>query len=176
MVKIVQPDSRVLELGPGCSPMPGAFGVDINEGADRQMAHDLNVIPWPLREGHFYVVHAYQILEHLENKIAAMEEIWRVCAHGAVVNITIPRGYCEGFAQNPQHVPPAWNEGSFGHFAIDEQYQVLYKDEPRFTHARFRLLRYWGAAQARKLYWGEMVPKDELWVTMIVVKEAEGED
>ena len=57
-------------------------------GAD--VVHDLNCIPWPFADDTFEEVHAYDVLEHLEDVVRALEEIHRVSRHGATVHVTVP--------------------------------------------------------------------------------------
>ena len=177
----VTPKSRALDLGCGKNKTAGAFGVDIADWSDRDMTIDLAQFPWPLPSDHFYVVHAYDILEHLPKPVSVLNEIWRVCAHGALVSLSVPNGWCDGLAQNPQHFEhgavTAFTPGSFGYFALADQYEAWLgkQAEPRYTESRFQLLRYWAAPSSRQLFWKEIVPKDELWVLMVAVKEAKDE-
>ena len=165
------PAGRILDLGCGNTKQPGAFGVDIIDG-DRDEFANQNDFPWPLPADHFCLVYAIQVLEHLAKPIKVMEEIWRVCQHGALVLVSVPRAGSDGDFQNPQHASH-WNEGTFGYFATDEQYlRWLGSDaEPRFTHARFHILRYWTEHQARTLFWREKTCKDDLWVLLQAIKD-----
>ena len=45
------------------------------------VTHDLNRVPWPFPDGHFRQVLAYDVIEHLDDVRATMEEIYRICRH-----------------------------------------------------------------------------------------------
>ncbi|MGB2833345.1 MAG: methyltransferase domain-containing protein [Methylotenera sp.] len=64
--------------------------VDIcqNEGVDA--IFDLDVYPWPLDDNQFDHVLCNDVLEHLDNVIKAMEEIYRISKPSATVEISVP--------------------------------------------------------------------------------------
>lgn len=162
---------RVLNLGCGRRHMPGAHNVDRSRRCQPDEQVDLEALPWPWPDDHFYVVHAYQILEHVEPRHEIIQEIWRVCANGALVSLSVPRHDSDGYVQHTLH-KSKYNEGCFGYYAMDVQYNAWLGEyaEDRFTHARFKLLRYWLEPKPRTLYWGERVFKDELWFLMVAIK------
>jgi SAM-dependent methyltransferase len=67
---------------------------DPNCGAD--IAHDLEVTPWPVEDGSFDEVHAYEVLEHLGAQgdykafFAHFAEIYRVLKDGGLLLATVP--------------------------------------------------------------------------------------
>jgi SAM-dependent methyltransferase len=67
------------------------------------LVHDLDVTPWPLPDGHFTEVHAYDVVEHLEDVVRTMQEIYRVCAPGARVFITVPHFSSANSFVDPTH-------------------------------------------------------------------------
>ncbi|MGL4552054.1 MAG: class I SAM-dependent methyltransferase [Gemmataceae bacterium] len=81
---------RVLHLGAGQKYDPRAVNVDLVASTGPDLVHDLDRTPWPLPDGRFEEVWAYDVLEHLDDLIAVMEEIHRVCRPGAVVKVTVP--------------------------------------------------------------------------------------
>jgi hypothetical protein len=87
-------DRRVLQLGCGKKYDAEAVNVDSVASTNPDLVHDLDVRPWPLPDDHFREVRAYDVIEHLDNVVAVMEEIHRVCRNGAVVKITVPHFSC----------------------------------------------------------------------------------
>lgn len=83
-------DRRVLHLGSGTKYTDNAVNVDLVARTNPDIVHDLDVVPWPLPENHFVEVRAFDVIEHLDDIVAAMEQIHRVCVDGASVLITVP--------------------------------------------------------------------------------------
>src|SRR4051812_18521041 len=100
--KIVAPVSEVLHLGCGRKPIAGALNVDgADVGAD--LRHDLDVRPWPLPDNHFREVYAYDVVEHLRDVVATLEEIHRVCRPGARIKLTVPHYSSRNAFTDPTH-------------------------------------------------------------------------
>jgi len=95
--------STVLNLGSGRKPRPGAVNVDVTGRTRPDVVHDLDVTPWPLPDSHFTEVHAYDVVEHLQDVVRTMEEIHRVCAPGARVHITVPHFSSANSFTDPTH-------------------------------------------------------------------------
>lgn len=104
-----------MKLNLGCSDrhFPGFISVDIVPPAD-QIA-DL-AQTWPWQTSSVDEVIAFDIIEHVENRIHFMNELHRVLKDGARVTIETPnaaRG--AGFFQDPTH-KSAWCMNSFQYF------------------------------------------------------------
>ncbi|HPF12972.1 MAG: methyltransferase domain-containing protein [Planctomycetes bacterium] len=80
----------VLDLGCGPNKVAGAWGVDHHPYAGVDQIADLDQTPWELPTGHFEVVHAHHVIEHVASIPDWMREIRRVCRPGALVHITTP--------------------------------------------------------------------------------------
>ena len=93
----------VLNLGCGRKPLPGAVNVDISSDVGADVVHNLARMPWPLPSDAFAEVHAYDVIEHLEDVVGAMEEIHRVCRQGAKVMITVPHFSSANAFTDPTH-------------------------------------------------------------------------
>jgi SAM-dependent methyltransferase len=81
---------RILHLGCGKRKAEGAFGVDIRPFPGVDLVHDLDVVPYPLESDSFEKIIAIDVLEHLDDFVAAVGEIHRVGTNGAEVVITGP--------------------------------------------------------------------------------------
>lgn len=78
-----------LNLGSGDDYRPEAVNVDFfSKKAD--LRFDLNTRPWPLDTESFSTIYCENIIEHLDNVIATMEEIHRIARDGALVHIRVP--------------------------------------------------------------------------------------
>ena len=97
--------AAVLNLGCGRKRREGAVNVDCTTRTSPDVVHDLNVRPWPFPNDAFAEVFAFDVLEHLEDVVAAMEELHRVCRNGARVEITVPHFSSANAFTDPD--PPA---------------------------------------------------------------------
>lgn len=71
---------KVLELGCGVRPTPGAVHHDKTNHHDWvDVAHDLDVLPWPFENEGFEKVIALDVMEHLRRDISEwLDECWRI--------------------------------------------------------------------------------------------------
>jgi SAM-dependent methyltransferase len=97
------PDRRKLCIGSGNKKREDAVNVDIVSSTKPDICHNLNETPWPLPDSWFDECHAYDVIEHLNDIVATMEEIHRVCRHGAIVRITVPHFSCANAFTDPTH-------------------------------------------------------------------------
>lgn len=111
-----------LNLGSSGRRLPGFLNVDNNPNAaavDR--VHNLDQLPWPFEESSVQEIVMDHVLEHLENTIGVIQELYRIAAHGARLEIRTPHFSCNW--THPGH-KRAVGVGLFDHFdpAHDEHY------------------------------------------------------
>jgi len=94
---------RVLNLGCGRRYRDEAVNVDLVADTNPDVIADLNRLPWPLPDNQFDEVIMHDVLEHLDNVVASMEEVHRVCRNGARVRITVPHFSCANAFRDPTH-------------------------------------------------------------------------
>jgi ubiquinone/menaquinone biosynthesis C-methylase UbiE len=82
-----------VKLTLGCGPrrIPGSIGVDIAPAAAVNLLCDLNQ-GLPFRDNCVDEIYAYHLLEHLDDFMGVMAEIWRVSRPNARVFIKVPHG------------------------------------------------------------------------------------
>ena len=120
-----------LNLGCGKKYVPGALNVDVTPATNPDVLHDLNQCPWPFPDSHFREVQAFDVLEHLGDLIAVMEEIHRICENGALVRITTPHFSCANSYTDLTH------RHHFGFFSLDHFTGDSSNDF--YTSSRFRM-------------------------------------
>jgi SAM-dependent methyltransferase len=123
------PERRVLNLGCGRKRVSGAVNLDVTPETRPDVLHDLNSRPWPFPDDHFDEVLAHDVIEHLGETIATLEEIHRVCRHGALVRITVPHYSSSNAFTDPTH------RHYFGRFSFG--YVTDGHDLSFYTRARF---------------------------------------
>lgn len=81
--------ARIANLGSGERIIAGAVNVDFfSRQAD--VRHNLNQYPYPFPDNTFQLIHAWNVIEHLDDVIAAMQEIHRIGSDGCEVHIRVP--------------------------------------------------------------------------------------
>lgn len=81
-----------LELGCGVHPTVNAVHHDrIKHSPWVDVAHDLDVLPWPWTDGEFEKVIALDVMEHLRLDVNAwLDECWRILAPGGQLVLRLP--------------------------------------------------------------------------------------
>jgi len=121
---------RKLVLGCGRKKKPDAVNVDLVSSTEPDICHNLNRMPWPLPSDWFEECDLYDVIEHLEDVVAAMEEIHRVCRNGAVVRITVPHFSCANAFTDPTH-RHYFSRFSFSYFTGEHEFSF-------YTNLRYR--------------------------------------
>ncbi len=87
---------KILEIGCGNRPyLPVSKSeevvhLDIIKLPHVEVVWDLNKFPYPFKSNEFDVVIAKNVLEHLDDLIKLMEELWRITKPGGILKITVP--------------------------------------------------------------------------------------
>ena len=127
--------ARRLNLGCGNEVLDGFVNVDIHGRPGIDVVHDLTKFPWPLPDNHFDEVRFQNVLEHLPDTIRTIEEMWRVCAPNAAVDIRVPYWNSRWAWMDPQHVRP-FHECTFDFFDPSKKY---FRERPYYSNARFHV-------------------------------------
>ena len=94
-----------LNIGCGLDFIPNAINHDLTKFDPRvDVAHDLNVFPWPWADNTFDEVIAKAVLEHLvPDLVQSLNEIWRILKPGGLVTIKLPHWRSDIAYQDPTH-------------------------------------------------------------------------
>jgi SAM-dependent methyltransferase len=111
-----------MRLNLGCcdAVLPDYLNVDLVGGPGIVTA-DLRQ-PWPWVEDSVDHVRAWDIIEHLPDKIFTMNELWRVLRPGGTAEIAVPTTDGTGAFQDPTHVS-FWNRRSFLYYEAGNPYR-----------------------------------------------------
>jgi SAM-dependent methyltransferase len=135
--------SDVLHLGCGRKYMKGAVNLDISPEVGADVVHDLASVPWPLPSDTFREIHAFDVVEHLDDVLRSMEEIHRVCRPGARVYITVPHFSSANAFTDPTH------RHQFSYFTFDyfgSDHGLAFYSKARFARHRTEIVFYPGLA------------------------------
>ncbi|MBI3122353.1 MAG: methyltransferase domain-containing protein [candidate division NC10 bacterium] len=122
----------ILDLGCGAHKVPGAFGMDAIPLPGVDLVSDLEATPYPLPGSCADEIHLNHVLEHFENPLPIMEEVWRLARAGGRVLIRTPH-YSGHYAwKDPTH-RRAFSAESFHYFG-ENSYSY-------YTKARFHVVR-----------------------------------
>jgi hypothetical protein len=128
--------SNGMRLNLGCcdAPLRGYVNVDLVP-APGVLAADLRQ-PWPWADSSVDQVRAWDVIEHLPDKIFTMNELWRVLRPGGVADIAVPTTDGSGAWQDPTHVS-FWNRRSFLYYEAQNPYRERFAASYGIT-AKFR--------------------------------------
>ncbi len=110
-------DNLRLDLGCGPRKTEGFIGVDIHDWQGVDVVADLTR-RFPFPDNSVDEIKAYDVIEHLPDRLHTMNEMWRICKPEAIVDILVPSTDGRGAFQDPTHVS-FWNINSFKYYSIE---------------------------------------------------------
>jgi len=120
----------VLDIGCGSRKVePGAIGIDFSADSAADHIWDLDRYPWPLADSQFTRIHMSHVIEHLDDPMRAMAEVYRVAQDGADVFIATPH-----FSSHNSYTDPTHKR----HLAARSFEYFTGKDFPTFAGAPYR--------------------------------------
>lgn len=136
-----------LDLGCGKNKAPGFIGADRLPLPGVDVVCDLGRFPYPFASDSADCVRVSHLLEHLDDPMAALTEIWRISKHRALVQIRVPH-YSGHYAwKDPTH-RRCFSAESFSYFGENP---YSYYTEARFQVVQLRL-NYFMEPPARRIY------------------------
>lgn len=111
-----------LKLDLGCSryKSDGYIGLDIAPAADVDVLGDGRKLPF--RTSSITGVYSHHCIEHIDDQLAVISELWRVCQHGAEIDLTVPHFSCSAYYDDLTH-HYKYSSRSFEHY--DKRMQPL---------------------------------------------------
>jgi SAM-dependent methyltransferase len=126
---------KILDLGCGKKKYPGSIGLDISPDTDADVIHDMNKTPYPFEDNTFDFVYMDNIIEHVNDIIEVMEEVYRITKNGAKVKIIVPYFRSLYAFIDPTH-KHFFTTMSFNYFEPGHKFNQLYK----YSNAQFKVL------------------------------------
>ena len=85
---------KKLNLGCGKAKMAGWVNVDTNPNCNPDIGHDLNEFPYPFEDNAFDEIYIDHVLEHLDNPLAVLEEVFRISKNDCKITVKCPHFSC----------------------------------------------------------------------------------
>jgi spore maturation protein CgeB len=111
------PNNLCIDLGCGDWKPEGFIGVDIAPRPNVDVVANLNS-RFPFTDSSADVIRAHDVIEHLEDRIHTMNELWRVAKPDGVIDIRVPSTDGRGAFQDPTHIS-FWNINSFMYYCVE---------------------------------------------------------
>lgn len=122
-----------LNLGAGNDVRAGFINHDIVQLDGIDLVHNLNEFPWPIKDKSIDEVLAIDLLEHLDDFMKAMEEVYRIMKPGGIFRIRVPYWNSWCTHSDPTH-RRGFHELRFHFFDPTSPYCI---ERPYYTNARF---------------------------------------
>jgi len=122
---------KLLDLGCGENKYPGAIGVDINPKSKADIIHDLNKFPYPFGDNQFDLIFAQNIIEHLDDIVKVMEELYRIGKNGAKIYIRTSHFSSVDSFTDPTH-KHFFTSCTFDYFIPGSKYYQFHYSKAKF--------------------------------------------
>ncbi len=107
-----------INLGGGNAKMEGFANIDIMAHPNVDIVCDINK-GIPLPDNSIEEIYSGHCLEHLDDTVKIMKEIYRICKNGAIVRIKVPYFKSIGAFKDPTH-KQFFTERTFEYFDADK--------------------------------------------------------
>lgn len=128
--------SLKVNLGAGSDILAGYINHDLVKLPGIDVVHNLNQYPWPWADGSIDEIKMYDVLEHLDDFMKAMEEMFRILTPGGRCRISVPYWNSWCAYADPTH-KRGFHEITFRFF---DPASVYCKERPYYTKARFKVI------------------------------------
>lgn len=115
-----------LNIGSGHKRIDNFLNVDDDPLVSPDFIVDLEKGKLPFDDNSVEEIKAHHILEHIKNFIPLMQEIYRVCKHGALIDIIAPHHNHEVFYGDPTHVRPITVNGMY---LFSKKHCLMHKEQ-----------------------------------------------
>jgi len=125
-----------LNLGCGLDVRRDYVNVDVANIRGVDVVHNLELFPWPFEENSIDGIIALDVIEHLDDFIGTMEEMYRILKDGSSIRLRVP--YYNSWSRyvDPTH-KRGFHELTFRYF---DPNSVMCIERPYYTKARFKIV------------------------------------
>ena len=98
-----------LNIGSGAKRYPGYLNVDMDPGSNPDYIVNLEKDTFPFEDNSIDEVLAHHVLEHMgEGFFHCIQELYRICKHGATISVKVPHPRHDTFLIDPTHRRPIY--------------------------------------------------------------------
>lgn len=124
-----------VNLGAGHDIKNGYVNHDIANIDNINVVHDLNIFPWPWDDKSVDEIIAYDVLEHLNDFMKSMEELYRIMKPGGKLLIQVPYWNSWAAWADPTH-KKSFNEFTFHFFDPNSKFN---KERFYYSKSKFEI-------------------------------------
>ena len=117
--------------------MKGAINLDWIKLSGVDVVHDIEKCPWPFKSNSFDTIYAYNVLEHVDNFVKIMEEIYRILKPNGILIVKGPYYMHKDTFTDPTH-KRGFTTKSFQYF--EEGCELGYYTKARFKVEKIELI------------------------------------
>ena len=143
----------MLDVGCGMRKRAGAVGIDVNPRSQADVIHDLSKFPYPFSDNYFDEIVCDNVLEHLDDIVAVMEEMHRIGKQNALVRIIVPF-----FAHRNANTDPT-HRHFFGVHSFDYFVEGTDNASFRYSTARYELVSVEFEKGLEQVHWFDRIIK-----------------
>lgn len=129
-----------LNLGCGNKKIEGWINLDSSKEVKPDKVHDLNKFPYPFKDNEIDEVYADNVLEHLDNTVKVMEELWRISKNKAKITILVPLAPGYWSFTDPTH-KQFFTFNTFDYFTKEHALNYYSKAKFRIIYKRIMFYR-----------------------------------
>jgi SAM-dependent methyltransferase len=112
------------------------IGIDRFRLKGVDVVHDLDVFPYPFADNEFDEIICDDVIEHLDDVLKVMKELWRIGKPGAKMIVSTPHFSSDNYYTDPTHKHP-FSSRSFNYF--DPVYAKNFHQF--YSNVRFKILK-----------------------------------
>ncbi len=94
---------RKLHIGCGRKILKGYVNLDSVKLSGVDVVHNLDIFPYPFKDNTFDEILGEHILEHVDDLIKTLEELWRIMKPNGILRVTVPYYNTQAAFQDPTH-------------------------------------------------------------------------
>jgi SAM-dependent methyltransferase len=126
-----------LDLGCGNRKLPGSVGVDSLKLPAVDVVHNLSQFPWPFNDNSADLIFANHFMEHSDDFVKTMEEVYRILKPGGRLVMQVPYFRAVDAVNDPTH------KRFFSSHTLDYFIEGTQLFEYHYSSARFKKLGFW---------------------------------